>query len=54
MQEIDIWRTAAFLLREHGDGARSNAAQRADALYDKGDLDGFIVWRKVINAVEQL
>ena len=53
MEEIDIWRTAAFVLREHGDGARSNAAQRADALYDQGDLDGFIVWRKVIRAIEQ-
>jgi hypothetical protein len=54
MQEVDIWRTAAFLLREHGGGATFNAAQRADALYDKGDLDGFIVWRKVIRAIEQL
>ena len=54
MEEIDIWRTAAFVLREHGDSARANAAQRADALYDKGDLDGFIVWRKVIRAIEQL
>jgi hypothetical protein len=31
-----------------------NAAQRADALYDQGDLEGFIVWRKVIRAIEQL
>jgi hypothetical protein len=54
MEEVAIWRTAAFVLREHGDGARSNAAERADALYDKGDLDGFIVWRKVIRAIEQL
>jgi hypothetical protein len=54
MEEIDIWRTATSILREHGDGARANAAQRADALYDKGDLDGFMVWRKVIRAIEQL
>ena len=54
MEEIDIWRTAAALLRLHGDAATFNAAQRADVLYDQGDLDGFIVWRKVIRAIEQL
>ena len=54
MEEIDIWRTAAFVLREHGDSARANAAQRADALYDNGDLEGFLVWWKVIHAIEQL
>ena len=54
MEEVDIWRTAATLLRLHTDAARSNAAQRADALYDQGDLEGFIVWRQVIRAIEQL
>ena len=54
MEEIDIWRTAATLMGLHGDAATLNGAQRADALYDKGDLDGFIVWRKVIRAIEQL
>ena len=54
MEEIDIWRTAATLLRLHADSARSNAAQRADTLYEEGDIDGFIVWRQVILAIEQL
>ena len=54
MEEIDIWRTAATLLRTHADSARSNAAQRADALYEQDDVDGFIVWRQVIRAIEQL
>ena len=54
MEEIDIWRTAATLMRLHADAARFNGAQRAGALYDQGDLEGFIVWRKVIRAIEQL
>ena len=54
MEEIDIWRTAATLLRLHADAARFNAAQRADALYEQGDLEGFMEWRKVIHAIEQL
>ncbi len=27
---------------------------RADAMLDKGDLDGYAVWRRVLRAVEEL
>ncbi len=27
---------------------------RADAMLDKGDLEGFAVWRRVLRAVEEL
>lgn len=54
MEEIDIWRTATLLMRLHGDGATFNAAQRADALYEKGDFKGVEVWVAVVHAIEQL
>jgi hypothetical protein len=30
------------------------AAQRADELFDEGDLDGAAVWKRILHAVEEL
>ena len=30
------------------------AALRADAILEKGDLDGYAVWKRVLRAVEEL
>ncbi len=38
--DLDIYRTAPVLIREHGEDAALEAAQRADAMLDKGSLDG--------------
>jgi len=35
MEEIDIWRTATLLIKQHDTEAGWVAAQRADALRDK-------------------
>lgn len=29
------------------------AAMRADAMLEKGDLDGYAVWRRVLRALEE-
>ena len=51
---LDIYRTAQVLIREHGDGAALEAAQRADAMLEKGDMDGAAVWRRIVRAVEEI
>ena len=38
--DLDIYRTANVLIREHGEDAALEAAQRADAMLEKGSLDG--------------
>ncbi len=38
--DLDIYRTANVLIREHGEDADLEAAQRADAMLEKGCLDG--------------
>ncbi len=38
--DIDIYRTAQVLVKRHGEDAPIEAAMRADALLEKGDLDG--------------
>lgn len=30
------------------------AAQRADHLYDEGNIDGFHVWVRIVDAIKQL
>ena len=40
--EIDIYRSAHTLIEQHGEGAAVQAAMEADAMLDKGDLDGAI------------
>ena len=52
--EIDIYRSASVLIREHGAGATLEAAQRADAMLDRGDMGGCAVWKRIVAAVEEI
>ncbi len=52
--DLDIYRSANVLVKQHGQDAPIEAAMRADAMLDKGDLDGYAVWRRILRAVEQL
>jgi len=37
---LDIYRAANLLVKQHGPDAPIHAAMRADAMLEKGDLDG--------------
>ncbi len=52
--EIDVFRTANVLIREHGEDAALEAAQRADAMLEKGVIDGQRVWKRVLAAVKEI
>ena len=52
--EIDIYRSANILIREHGDGAALEAAQCADAMLERGDMEGAAVWKRVLGAVKEI
>ena len=52
--DIDIYRAANLLVKQHGQDAPIHAAMRADAMLDKGDLDGYAVWKRIVKAVEEL
>ncbi len=51
---LDIYRSAQALVKQHGQDAPIEAAMRADAMLDKGDLGGYAVWRRILRAVEEL
>ncbi len=39
--DLDIYRSANLLVKQHGEDAPIHAAMRADATLDAGDLDGY-------------
>jgi len=52
--DLDIYRSADLLIKQHGEDAPIHAAMRADAMLESGDLDGYAVWRRVLRAVGEL
>jgi len=52
--DLDIFRSAQALVKQHGEDAPIHAAMRADAMLEKGDLDGYAVWKRILRAVEEL
>ena len=52
--DLDIYRSAQVLVKQHGEDAPIHAAMQADAMIEKGDLDGCAVWRRILRAVEDL
>ena len=54
VEEIDIYRSANLLIKQHGEEAEIFAAMQADECLEKGDLDGKVVWQAVIKAIKEL
>jgi hypothetical protein len=52
--DLDIWRAANLLVKRHGEDAAIVAAQRADELLAAGDMEGEIVWKRIVGAVSDL
>lgn len=51
--DIDIYRSANLLIVQYGEDASVEAAMRADAMLDKGDLDGQRIWMAVVRAIHE-
>ena len=51
---LDIFRSAHILVKQHGEDAPIEAAMRADAMLNKGDMGGYATWRRILRAVGEL
>ena len=49
---IDIYRAANELIKQHGEDAPIQAAMKADALLEAGDVEGQAVWKRILAAVD--
>ena len=52
--DLDIWRAANLLIREHGADAEVVAARRADEMLERCDRDGQLVWHRIKQAIVEL
>ncbi len=52
MDDIDIFRAAALLIKERGDDAQLVAIKRATEMLDAGDVDGYAVWKRIVDAIK--
>lgn len=50
----DVVASAKVVIKHHGMAAVCYASTRAEELFDVGDVRGAMVWRRVIQAIEQL
>ncbi len=51
--DLDIYRTANVLVKQHSQDAPIHAAMRADAMLENGDLDGYAVRKKIVKAGQE-
>ncbi len=52
--DLDTYRSANVLVKQHGRDAPIHAAMQADAILETGDLDGCAVWKRILRAVEEM
>ena len=51
---IGIHRAANLLIERYGEDASTHAVVSANAMMEKGDLDGYAVWKLIMKAVDEL
>jgi hypothetical protein len=51
MNEKDVYRSAKHLIDQYGSEAPVQAAMRADAMLERGDLNGAGVWKRIATAI---
>ena len=52
--DLDIYRSANVLVKQHGQDAPIHAAMNADAMLEKGGVVGYAVWKRVAKVAAEL
>ncbi len=52
--DLDLYRAASIIIKQHGEDAPIEAAMRADATLEAGDLDGYAVLKRILRLIEAL
>ncbi len=52
--DIDIYRSADAIIKQHGNNAKSHAAQMLDKMVSNGDADGQAAWLRILRAIDEL
>ena len=54
ISDSDIFHAARLVIDQHGEDAAVLPAARADQLIEDGDLQGSVIWRRTVKAIEEL
>lgn len=54
LSEWELWACANDMIRQYALDAPIHAAMKADALLEKGDIDGASHWQLIIHRIEEL
>jgi hypothetical protein len=54
ISELDIWRAANLLIRQHGAEAQLEAVRKQDLMLDRGDEEGQLAWARIRRAIRAL
>ncbi len=54
MDDIDIFRAATVLIKQHGHDAQLVAIKRATEMLNVGDVDGHAVWKRIVDAIKDM
>ena len=54
LSEMEIWRSAAAMIKSYGADAGLESAKRADDLLAAGDTEGAATWRRTITVLEKI
>lgn len=54
ISDLDIWRAAALLVKQHGDNAEVMVSLRVDQMTEREDNEGRALWLRIMRAVAEL
>ncbi len=54
MDDIDIFRAATVLIKQHSHDAQLVAIKRATEMLNVGDVDGHAVWKRIVDAIKDM
>ena len=52
--DLDVYRSAAAFIDQHSDEASIHAAMKADAMLERGNMDGRAVWLRIVDAIKDM
>ncbi len=54
MDDIHVFHSAKLLIDKHGDEAAIIAIKRATEMLDSGDVNGYAVWKRIVDAIKDM
>jgi len=52
--DLDIWRSARLLIKQHGADAELIACRRVDDMIELGAPEGEAAWKNILSAIREL